>query len=181
MPKTTAPAVPEEATGRLGTSILAALRSNGVEETTAARYAAVCTEMYRHICANPEVAETLKAAKDAYELRDGGQKAVTGSRYLTRSRAMGLTSAQNGFRSYGARGGAGVLRVFADYFETFARSQGIALNDCALAMSKLTLSLAGMSLGAVTAPTAFGLVMFAVSVHGLASDFDGALKSCLVE
>jgi len=170
---------PDDA-GRLGAVVSSSLASAGLPRDVVDKYALLVVEVYRYLLEHPAALEAVKGVKDAHEVYDGTKKAFTAAGYVERAGAIGLSSAQSGFSAYGASGGAGVLQVFRERFEAFAKSQGIELDECSMAVSRLSLDIAAAGIGSVTALTGFGAVMAAVGVLGTFKDGYAVGQLCIL-
>ena len=162
--------VDTDAVNKLGAVVKSALVRAGIEQRTAILYATYCTAVYRYLLEHPRTRTALEMAKDAYDVADGSQKAFRAAGYIERGSAVGVSSARSGFAAYGASGGAGVLQVFTSYFESFAKTQGIELNECSLAVAKVSLDIAAAGIGSVAAVSGWGLVVAGVGVIATARD-----------
>lgn len=151
----------------LATMVHSMLVKSGMEDRKAWGYGAFCQEIYNHIQSNPQLQQALKGyqyLKDGKEVYEGSAKVAKAENYLQNARDLGLTSAKAGLRNYRAAGAAGVLNVFVDRFEAMAKSQGIELNECSLAVTKVSLSIATAGTGLVSSLTPAGWVLLGVGV-----------------
>lgn len=162
--------------GGLAATVKSSLVAAGVGELVAVKVAALCGEIDRFLRDNPELVEVAEALEESYGLYSGGKQAAAGARYLGNARRLGLGAgrAAHGFRSYSASGGAAVLQVFVERFQAYAKSQGLELNDCAMAVSKLSLSIVAAGTGSVTALSGVGAVFALAAAF---STFDSAREA----
>jgi hypothetical protein len=158
------------AVNKLGAVVKSALVRTGIEQRMAIICAGYCMAVYRYLLEHPRTMIALKSAKDAYDVADGSQKAFRAAGYIERGSAVGVSSARSGFAAYGASGGAGVLQVFTDYFESFAKTQGIDLNECSMAVAKVSLDIGAAGIGSVAAVSGWGLVFAGLRVIATARD-----------
>jgi hypothetical protein len=162
--------------------VYSGLTGAGMDSPTASKYALFCQHVYVYIQSNPDVQDALKKvkeAKDAKEVGEGAGKAYRAQRLLTNATQMGLTSAANGLRDVRAGGTAAVLSVFVDRFASYARAQGIELNECSLSVTKISLDFAGAMVGGATALSGWGLVLAGFSVLSMFDDSYELGKACL--
>ena len=154
-----------------------------MDSATASKYALFCQHIYAYIQSNPQVQSALKEMKDikdAKDVEEGARKAMQAQTLLNNASEMGLTSAVNGLRSVRGGAAAAVLSVFVDRFASYARAQGIELNDCSLSIAKVSLDFAGAMVGGATAFTGWGLVLTGFSVLAMFNDSYELGKSCLM-
>jgi len=166
--------------GRLGAVVRSSLTRNGIAADVADAYAALTMEMHAYLLRYPKTANAIKSVKETYDVYEGTKKAVIAPKYAERAGALGLRSSQLNFESYGASGGAAVLQVFQEHFEAFARSQGIELNECSLAVARLSLDIAAAGVGSVTAVSGFGMVLAAMAVLSTLKDGYALGQVCIV-
>jgi hypothetical protein len=162
--------------------VYSGLTGSGMTSNNAAKYALLCQHLYVYIQSNPEVQwalQQVKDAKDAKDIGEGARKAVRAQRLLTNAHELGLTSAVHGLRDVRGGGAATVLGVFVDRFASYARAQGIELNDCSLAVAKVRLDFAGAMVGGATALSGWGLVLAGFSVLAMFDDSYQLGKACL--
>jgi hypothetical protein len=169
-----------EGAGRISSFVASKLQAAGVDKSTANLWSFYAQEIYGYIERHKEVVERLKKVKDAKDVWDGSRQALASSRYLDRAKELGLQSATNGLRSYGAGGGADVLAVFVDHFEQLAKQQGIPLNDCSMQITKVALDIATAGAGSVFALSGFGLVVAGLAVIATAKDSYALGQACFV-
>ncbi len=129
-------------------AVRSALMATGADAATATRYAHYVGAMHEEIFRSPELREALESARTLYE---GGSKVATGTAHLRRATELGHLAAVARYGTYAYSGAAGVLSVFHDRFSALAKQQGIPLNECAMAISKVALTAAAA--GAAAVPT----------------------------
>jgi len=162
--------------------VYSGLTGAGIDSRNAAKYALFCQHLHAYIQGNPQVQSVLqqiKDAKDAKDVGEGARKAVQAQRLLSNAGEMGLTSAVNGLRNVRGAGAAAVLSVFVDRFASYARAQDIELNECSLAVAKVSLDFAGVMVGGATAVSGWGLVLAGFSVLSMFDDSYQLGKACL--
>src|SRR5580698_5087411 len=166
--------------GTVSKTVFSALTRTGMEAEEAAHYALFAQDVYNFIDANPIVKKALltykggKAVKDIY---DGTKLAVKANTLLDRAATIGIsTDAAANVRG----GGAGtVLSGIVDVMEVMAERNGLEVNPCAIAITKVSLAGAGMLAGGVTAETGVGLVLAAMSFYSLGTDSYSLGKACI--
>ena len=166
--------------GKISTTVFSALTTAGMDPEEAAHYALFAQDVYNFIEANPNVKKALvvyksgKAVKDVY---DGTKLAVKANTLLDRAAQIGIsTDAAANVRG----GGVGtVLSGIVDVMEVMAERNGLELNPCAIAITKVSLDGAGMLAGGVTAETGVGLVLAAMSFYSLGTDSYSLGKACI--
>jgi hypothetical protein len=141
----------------------------------AAKYALLCMDVYRYINDHPEMKSALQ---DANNVRKGVTTISTAVRYAKDGAAIGITSAANGFRSYGIGGGGKIISAFVNQFAAYAEKNGIELNQCALSITKVALDIGTAGAGAVTSVTGAGIVFLAIGVLGTFNDSGDMAKAC---
>lgn len=162
--------------------VYSGLTGSGMNSNNAAKYALLCQHLYVYIDSNPQVQWALQQVKDAKDARDigeGARKAVHAKALLSNAHELGLTSAVHGLRDVRAGGAATVLSVFVDRFASYARAQGIELNECSLSVAKVSLDFGGAMVGGATALSGWGLVLAGFSVLSMFDDSYQLGKACL--
>jgi hypothetical protein len=162
--------------------VYSGLTASGMSSNNAAKYALLCQHLNAYIQSNPQVQwalQQVKDAKDAKDIGEGAQKAVRAQKLLSNAHELGLTSAVSGLRDVRGGGAATVLSVFVDRFASYARAQGIELNECSLAVATVSLDFAGAMVGGATALSGWGLVLAGFSVLAMFDDSYQLGKACL--
>jgi hypothetical protein len=150
---------------QIASSVHSVLVKAGMDDRRAWSYGAFCQDVYGYIQNDPQLQQALKGykyLKDSKDVFDGTVKVTKAENYLQNARALGLTSAETGFRNFRGSGAADVLSVFVDRFEALAKRQGIELNECSLAVTKVALSVATAGAGALTSLTPMGWVLLGI-------------------
>ena len=159
--------------------VCAALRGTGVAPDKAASYSQLCTEMYTYVQANPDVKRALtfgQTISDTNSVYSGLKNISTAVGYINRGNAVGVDT--SGFVSYGESGGAAVLGVFVDRFNSYAQNQGIELNQCAISVAKVSLDIAAAGTGTVSSLTVFGAVLFGLALIATVNDSHSLAQAC---
>ena len=162
--------------------VFSGLTRAGMNSNDASKYALFCQHVYSYIQSNPQVQTALKDfsdAKDTKEVSEGADKALRAWSLLNNAEQMGLRSATIGLRNVRAGGSAAVLSVFVDRFAAYARAQGIEVNECSLALTKVSLDFAGAMVGGATALAGWGLVLAGFSLLSMFNDSYELGKACL--
>jgi len=162
--------------------VFSGLTRAGMNSNDASRYALFCQHVYGYIQSNPQVQtalEDFKDAKDTKEVSEGADKALRAWSLLNNAEEIGLKSATLPLRNIRAGGSAAVLSVFVDRFAAYARAQGIELNECSFAVSKVSLDFAGAMVGGATAVAGWGLVLASFSLLSMFNDSYELGKACL--
>jgi hypothetical protein len=169
---TSKPTAPSADADKIVAFLVPALQKSGLSQPVAHKYAMLARNMYVYIQNNPDVQRALsgyeignkiKSGKDIYE---GSIKAYGATRYMNNGAALGLTSAANGFSKIRAGGVGTALTGFIDIFEGYAKNNGIELNECSLAVAKVSLDFVGVMAGT----TGIGLVVAGMSVVSVGKD-----------
>lgn len=167
---------------RLSTIVRSSLTSRGIPLDKAGKYAHFSMEIYRFILDNPDLppiltssfpdgaramkrfieehkssnAEAVSAMEgllDSWNTYASARQTLSVRPYAAGASALGLKR----LPAHGVSGGAGVLQVFLNRFQVFAKSQGIELNECALAVSALALDIAAAGVGSVASVSGVGI------------------------
>jgi hypothetical protein len=131
----------------------ALISTGGMTETSAAKSTRFVQDMHTYLRQHPETWDALKyreTIKDGWEVYKNFKNAeLTGrlarnAKEMSSSVAAPLASKATGASIRFARsGGVFALSAFVDIFSGYAKAHDIPLNECALAVSKVSLDLAG--------------------------------------
>jgi hypothetical protein len=165
------------------TEIYSAVRSKlhslGMSDDRASSYAAFSLEVYNCIQNDPKLQTALKlykGGKDLKDVKEGLQGGLQANHLLQNAIEMGSsTRVIEGFKNVRATGVAGVLSVFVDRFEGYAKHHGIELNECSLQVTKVCVDIV---VGGAAATTGWGLVLTGFCVLATSKDSYGLGKAC---
>ena len=162
--------------------VFSGLTRAGVNSGDASRYALFCQHVYSYLQSNPQAQtalEDFKDAKDTKEVSEGADKALRAWSSLNNVEHIGLKSVTLPLRNIRAGGSAAVLSVFVDRFAAYARAQGIEVNECSLALTKVSLDFSGAMVEGATALAGWGLVLAGFSLLSVFNDSYELGKACL--
>jgi hypothetical protein len=141
------------------------------------KYAYYAVEIYRYVNAHPELKEALNGLKATKDMKDGAVKAQAAFAQADRARnVMNMEASASRFTSLGSAGVGGALSAFVDYFASVAKSLGVEMNECCLAITKVIL---GALTIAALADTGVGAWAAAVQLLSTANDARSMAKVCL--
>jgi hypothetical protein len=118
-----------------------ALAVAGLNQETAKKYAYFAVELYNYIKDRPQLQEALAGAKQVYDLNKNAKGWAVAARLENKAKMMNAMSAAEKFASKGAASAGRTISTFVDYFAGVAKSLGIEMNDCAIAVTKVILDI----------------------------------------
>jgi hypothetical protein len=148
-----------------------ALTKGGLSDQTATKYATFAVEIYDQVTKNPQLQMALSTYRGAKEAK--GAELAFG--YAARASNLGLDASAARFAAKGAEGVGGVMSEFVDYCASFAKSLGIEMNECALAITKVILDVLTT---VAMADTVVGVWAAAMQVLSTVSDARSVAQAC---
>lgn len=150
---------------KIYTLIHSGLRTLGLTEDRADRYAWFCQAVYKEL-------------KDQHDVIDALQKIASANKLLPEAIAMNLIKATGALKNYRLSAGVSVAAPFIDRLASIAKQNGIALDECSLSITKVALDLAGAGAGAVTSVSGIGIPLLFLSVVATFNDSYSLGKAC---
>jgi hypothetical protein len=170
-----------------------ALRRAGLDDVTGKKYAFFAVEIYAKVSDDSKLQSALltyqmrthynavdddpklKVAIGAVDLVTGTAKARAALSYADRARALSLDESASRFAAKGAEGAGGAIAAFVDCFSGLAKSLGIGMNECALAITKVALDALTMY---AMAETVVGIWPAALMVLSTCKDAEDVAHQC---
>jgi len=147
-----------------------------VPKETAEKYAQFAVEMYEYIESRPQLQFALEGAKSTYEMGKGAQGYVNAMGYAGRATEMNLVASAERFAGSGNVSAGGAISAFVDYFAGMAKSLGIEVNECSIAVTKVMLDVLTV---VAMADTVVGIWAAALQLLSLKADIVGMKIACL--
>jgi hypothetical protein len=110
-----------------------------VPKETAETYAYFAVEMYKYIESRPQLQFAITGAKATFDMAKGAQGYIDAMGYAERARELDLVSSAERFAGRGTVSAGAAISAFVDYFAGMAKSLGIEVNECAIAVTKVML------------------------------------------
>lgn len=154
-----------------------ALKISGLDEKTVESYSEFAVRFYRYIKDRPELQEALKGAKQVYDLSDKSKAWAVAARLESNARAMGAVNVAEKMASRGTISAGGAISTFVEYFAGVAKSLGIEMNECALAITKVILDvLTELAL----IESVVGIWASALQALAIGADTTDVINACLL-
>jgi hypothetical protein len=152
--------------GRTFGFVYARLIGLGFEPKTAKNYATFCQAVYDYIQQN-------------HDLQDSLAKIANANKLEPMARELQLTKSIRSLGDTRLAGGAGLANIFVDYFKAYAVANGIEINECSVAITKVCLDISSAGIGAVSSVTGVGVVWLGISVIATFQDSYDLGKICI--
>ena len=129
--------------------VYTALLKAGTKDDTAKKYAIFAVEVYKYVSENPEIERAITL----FKIRKGGMETAELFALSERFAAAGMERAAVKYASKGVGGVGGVLSDLLDFFAEYCKANGIEINLCSLAITKVmldvlsTVALSGTGIG----------------------------------
>jgi hypothetical protein len=149
----------------------------GLNEETAQKYSYFAVELYKYIKDRPQLQTALQGARSSYDMAVGAKGWAAAARLTTNANAMNAFSSAEKFTARGNVSAGGAISAFVDYFAGVAKNLGIEMNDCAIAVTKVTLDVLSTI---ALADTVVGLWAAVVQALAVAADSKEMVRVCLV-
>ena len=154
-----------------------ALTVAGMNEATANKYAYFAQQLYQYIKDRPSLQEALQGAKQVYDLNKGAKGWAAAARLESNARTMSAAGMAEKFATRGTISAGGAISTFVEYFAGICGSLGIALNECAIAVTKVILDILTTI---ALADTVVGVWAVALQALAVGADTKGMINACFV-
>ena len=154
-----------------------ALTVAGMNEETAKKYAYFAEELYRYIKDRPALQEALQGAKQVYDLNKGAKGWAAAARLESNARAMNAVGMAEKFATRGTISAGGAISAFVEYFAGIAKTLGVELNECAIAVTKVILDILTTI---ALADTVVGIWAAALQALAVGADTKGMINACFI-
>jgi len=144
-----------------GATVRSELISAGYSPEKANSITAVTIELERYLADHGDLLQEAVGLKGAY---DDARRVFTGTRHMRRASGLASLPVSSRYGAYSWRAANGVFAAFLSHAAPFAKSQGVELEECSLAISRLSLAVIGAGTGAVSLPTGFGAILLLLAV-----------------
>ena len=161
---------------------VSSLTRNGYDAATASRFSVIYGYAYLFISSQDVISAYgyMDKAATAYGSYDGVARFAQATRLMNNAQEYGMSSEilLQGFQDVRLVGAAGVLSGLVTLLDVVAKAHHVALNECMMSVSKVSLDAAGIAGGGLSAETGFGAVLAAMSVLAFANDAKDLRNNC---
>ncbi len=151
------------------------LKLSGLSENVAKKYGHFATELYIYIEKRPQLQMALQCSRSVYDMGHGASTYVAAGRLASNARVMGAATSAEQFAARGNFAAGGAIAAFVDYFAALAKSLGIEMNECAIAVTKVMLDVLSTI---ALADTLVGIWAAAMQVLSLEADTKDMIRAC---
>ncbi|MFP5228938.1 MAG: hypothetical protein ACLGXA_15070 [Acidobacteriota bacterium] len=151
------------------------LTLSGLSKDTAKKYGYFASELYTYIRERPQLQMVLQCSRSVYDMGRGASGYAAAARLSSSAAAMGAADFAERFAAKGNASAGGAIAAFVDYFAGIAKSLGIEMNECALAVTRVMLDVLSTI---ALADTGVGIWAAAMQALSVGADTKEMIRAC---